>query len=482
LRILVMCLALSVAVVSASGLVVAHVFHLATPLKYAITVAGPLLIFFAVSVERPALPITALLVIAAPLADANAAFLDTRLSPLVPLLVLGFGLTAAQGILPGRRPALRWAALLAIPLLAVPFVDGGDSHVFESTLLLSLLIAWLVSQVASDPHGLRVILVAVVIQAVVQAAIAIYESRTGHALNFYASAGTSNYDTNGVYKFDNIIEASGTLGDPISLGNAIAISVPVVVIVSVIADRPWKRWLGVAALAIVVVGLGLSFDRTAWIGAVVGALVSVTLLPRALRRRVMPWTLAGLAAVAAAVIVFAGASVVTRFDSIFAPTSTQGKSAQQVGDAEGEQTRLQLWSAAIDHGFLAHPVAGVGIGQVGQLERRFTGNAGPGVKADTAQYQNAASTYLQLIAEAGLLAVVLLAIVFGGSYADLRAGYGAHPVIVSGLAGALLTLFICWVTDVVVFQEPVAACVGVLFGLVAGASRGLGSATTEAVV
>jgi hypothetical protein len=467
-----MCLALVFGVLCATGAIEARVFLLPTTLKYGITIAGPLLVFFAASVERPVLPITALLVIVAPFANASISVLDARLSPLAPLLLLSFGLASLDGKLTGRRPALRWAAVLAFPLLVVPIAIGSQTDSFVSSLLLLLLTGWLVSIVASDRAGLSLILGAVGLQAVVQATIGIYESRTGHSLNLYASASSSVYNPTGIYRIDDITEASGTFNDPISLGNGLAVAVPLVFILSVDANRSARRWLSIVALAIVLIGLGLSFDRTGWIAAVVGVILTTCLLPRALRRSVVPRVLLGFAVVIAAVIVFAGPSVGQRFTSIFAPTSTQGKTTQQLGEAAGEATRLQLWSAALEHGFFAHPLAGVGIGRVSELELAHTTHAGAGVKAGTAQFQNAASTYLQLLASAGAMAALLLFLIVVGAIADLRAGYRSHPVVVSALTGATVAMSICWVTDVTVLHEPVAACMGVVFGLVAAASRG----------
>jgi O-antigen ligase len=188
--------------------------------------------------------------------------------------------------------------------------------------------------------------------------------------------------------------------------------------------------------------------------------------------------------VVVATVALEGSAVSSRFLSIFDPTSTQGKTAQETGSAVGEQIRLQLWSVALNDGFLRHPVTGIGIDNMGQLEREHTTSSGAGVKAGTAIFQNASSTYFQLIGEGGLFALALLLLLLTALLADVRVAVNAHPVIGAALAGAVVAVLICWTTDIVVTYEPVAACVGVLFGAVAGAARSdasVGSASDLAI-
>jgi hypothetical protein len=185
----------------------------------------------------------------------------------------------------------------------------------------------------------------------------------------------------------------------------------------------------------------------------------------------MPYVVLGVAVTGVAAALIAGPAVVQRLTTILTPRATQGKTALQRGNAQGEALRVQFWGIALGDGFLRHPVAGIGVGDMGQFIQNHSTNAGIGVRAGTAQYANAASTYFQLIGEAGLFAIALFGLVFTGLARDLRAGLRAYPVLGAGLAGAAVALLVCWVTDVVVYYEPVAACAGVLFGAVAAAGR-----------
>ena len=234
--------AAGLAVIAASGLVEAETFTLPTTLKYCLTIAAPLVVFATALMEKPLHLITGLTIIAAPFVGETAELAGERVSLLVPLLLAGFALVVVSEV--DRRPpsALRWAGWLAFPLLLIPLAAGSDNHGFIVALALLLAIAWLVSKTAADESGLRAVLTAVVVQAAIQAGIAIWESRTGHPLNLYGSAGTSQYATNYIYGYGSFKRPNGSLADPISLANVLAISVPLIAVMLVTA-RSWTTRL-----------------------------------------------------------------------------------------------------------------------------------------------------------------------------------------------------------------------------------------------
>jgi O-antigen ligase len=471
LRTVILLGAAGFAVIAASGLVEAEAFTLPTTLKYCLTVAAPLVVFAAALMNKPLHLITGLTIVAAPFVGETAELAGERVSLLVPLLLAGFALVVLSEVDSEPRSALHWAGWLAFPLLLIPLAAGSENHEFIVALALLLAIAWLVSKTAVDESGLRAVLTAVVIQAAIQAGIALWESRTGHTLNLYGSAGTSQSAGNYTYAYGNFRQPSGVLNDPISLANVLAISVPMIAVMLLTA-RSWMARLPlIVVLAGVVTALSLTLDRASWIGVGLGVTVGLVLLPRVVRRRAIPYALLGVVAILAVVVAVAGPMVTGRFSTILDPTSTQGKNSLQAGEAEGELARVQLWDIAWHDGFLDHPFGGIGIDNIGPLIRDHSSSSGAGVKATTAIYANAASTYLQLAAEAGLFAVALFGLLLTCMYSDLRAGLRAYPVLGAGLAAAAIALLVCWVTDIVIYYEATAACVGVLFGAVAATGR-----------
>jgi predicted outer membrane repeat protein len=133
---------------------------------------------------------------------------------------------------------------------------------------------------------------------------------------------------------------------------------------------------------------------------------------------------------------------------------------------------LVYWSLTV-HAFFDHLLTGVGINRLQPLllSRSTAAESGGALASATDFSTNAASTYLQLIAEGGVCALVWFLTLFRGVFIDVRRALSRNPVLGAGLAGAVLAILICWITDIVVLsEEPVAACFGVLMGMVAGAA------------
>lgn len=461
------------AVLAASGLVQAEAFTDPTTLKYTLSVLAPLVVFAAALMDRPLQLITGLAIVGAPFVGATAQLAGSRVSVLLPLLVAGFLLVVVEERTRGRLPVLRWAALAAFPLLVIPLAAGSDNHQFVISLVLLLALGWLVFHTARDEQGLKAVLVAVAVQAAIQGVIAIWAAETGRTVNLYSTPGTTGYAANYIYNYGSLKRPSAMFPDPISLANALAIAIPLMPVLLLAVRSRTSRLLVLAGLAVSIAALILALDRTSWIADVVGLVVVLLLLPRRLRRRATPFALVGVAVVVAVALAVGGSGVTSRVSSILSPTSTAGKTQAEKGQAVGEQDRLQYWSVAFKDGFLDHPLGGIGINNMGDLIEEHTSTAAnAGVHTGTGQFANAASTYLQLIGEGGLLALGLLVVLFAGLFRDVKAGLREHPVLGAGLAGAVVALLICWVTDVVVYYESVAACVGVLFGAVAGAGYG----------
>jgi glycosyltransferase involved in cell wall biosynthesis/O-antigen ligase len=428
-------------------------------------------VFVGLTIQRPLRLVGALIVVAAPLANATASAGPTRVSLLVPLLLVGLALMAVGDPAVGRTPALRWVGLLAIPLLAIPIADGSAAHGFEVSLVTLLAVAWVTAAAAADGPGLRVVCAAIALQALIQGGIAIWEAKTGHTLNLYSSAGTTQYGSSYSYVYGGVQRPTGTFNDPIGLANGLAITVPVTIALCFGARRWSLKILCVVAAGAACVGLAFALDRAAWIGVFFGMIAFMAVLPAPTRRRVAPWVTGGLAVLIILGIALEGTAVTSKFTSIFHPTRMQGQTLEERGVAAGESDRLLYWHIAFDDGFLAHPFAGVGVDDMSKLILAHSNDSGLGVKAGTGRFANASSTYLQLIGEAGVFALVLFVLLFGGLIADLRAAVRANPLLGAGLLGSVFALLICWVTDVVVTSTPVAACVGVLLGAVAGLGR-----------
>jgi O-antigen ligase len=167
--------------------------------------------------------------------------------------------------------------------------------------------------------------------------------------------------------------------------------------------------------------------------------------------------------VASTAVSLAGSQLIERFRSILHPTATG------VSTADGDLTRQQLWHTA-GNVFSAHPLLGVGFGNLNPLLSSMVGNS----TAST----HAHNTYLQYCAEAGAAGGLALVALLVAAVRDVRPRVTrrAHDSIASGSAGAVAALAVCWLTDYTVRYTPVLLSMAVPFVLIV-ASRPRTTAT-----
>jgi O-antigen ligase len=454
------------ALVCTTGLTQAAVFHQPSTLKYVLTVIGPLLIMRAALSPHPLRVIMVPAIILAPFESVTFGFGGQRMSAVLPLLIAGAVLAPLTGSGERKFSRLAPAGFLAFPLLLLPLADGKDVRPFVTTLAVLLTFAWLVALTAREEGGMRAVLWAVAIGATIQSGIAIWESRTGHLLNIYGGAGTQQYASNYLYTYGTTKRVTGAFTDPISLGNVLAISLPLSIVLAVSETRRAAKVCAVGACVLIATALVLSLSRDPWIAAAAGSALAVVLLPPS-KRGIAAKTMAGCAVLVCVVALAAeGPAVLGRLGSITQPTAIQGQTAAQQGVAAGDRDRLKFWSIAVN-AFENHPAAGVGVGRLSEYLQDRVQNGGNGIRSGTAIYLHAHSTYLEILAEAGLFGLVLFVLLLTGLIRDAVASVRADRLIGPGLAGAGLALLICWVTDWVIQNAPVAACVGVVLGAIA---------------
>jgi len=469
----------ALALAGAAGLTSQALFTQPTTLKYAVTVAGPLLLLLAALHPRPLEPIVAGTIVVAPFAAYPVTLKGIGVPAILPFGLVAVVLAVTTGARGGPgsnlgRAAPFIAALLLLPVLAGTQLSATGDHISSPLVVVGTLLAlsWLVSRAAATTEGTRLVIAAVVASAVLQAALAIWEFQTGRTLNLFTST-QSNFASGYFFSYGASNRPTGSYADPISLGNVLAIALPLTTVAALAYRRKqnsqdgrpgasWTRSLLVMAAGMVIgLGLVLTFSRMSWVAALAGLALAVLLRPKGARARVAGGLLllGGLAIVIA--VAAAGPTLRTRYDSIFHPT------AANVSTANGDRTRQQLWKVALDVA-VQHPVAGVGFDKLApELATRV---------ADVSILSHAHSTYLQLAAEGGLVlgvgALVLFALALGR---DLRNGLRTSP-LAAGLAGSVLALAICWTTDYTIRYEAVAASVAPLIGLIAAGARSVRNA------
>lgn len=462
LRALVVVGAIVATVLGACGITSRALFTETSDVKYLVSVIAPLVAVFVALAADPLRLLFAVAIIVAPFTFVTTIG-GVRLSPLIVVLVAAL-IVAALCLEGGRgHTATGLGVLAALALLAGPVALSQDPATY--TLWLGVLVAcgWLAFRLAQEPDGLRLVLALVVTAVSVQAVLAIWEAKTGQRLNLYDVSAQSAVSSQDFFNFEREQRPSGAMPDPIALGNVLALACPLVI---ALANEARSRLvaltlLGVAGL--ISVALAFTLSRMSWIGAAVGVLVTLVLLPSPARLRSSIAVACVLALVLQLAVAFGGAALHDRFASIEAPTS---RVYQTSG---GDQLRLGLWRAALGVAE-SKPVFGTGYGNlVPQLAKRTDGVAPTG---------HAHSVYLQFLAEAGIAGALALLLVITGVVRDLWQGLRDHRdrgtrLLVAGLAGSVACILVVWVTDYNVRYTQVGAIIAVVFGA-AAAQRTLG--------
>jgi O-antigen ligase len=458
LRQLLVLVAGAAALAGASGLTEAVLFHQPSMLKYVLTVVGPLLLVALLTVRQPLALVTAVLLVAAPFAGLQMTPHGIRIPALEPILILGLIVIALS-----RPPALKRSALsAAAPVLMltflIPVVDSPARSDVLGVLASLFLAAYFAARVSTTRSGFLTLAWAFVLSAVFQAALAIWEHATGHAINFYGQAGTQVFGTTYFFGYSGTSRPPGAFYDPISLGNVLAIAIPLCVGLAIHHARR-GRWLEVAgaaaASAVIVVALEMSLSRSSWIGAAIGLVAMGILLPPLPRSVVLPLLVLAVAIPVTIGAFSPGSTGVQRLGSILHPLN-------ESNTGQGDQIRLEVWQRALST-TAQHPIAGVGFGR---FQRILSAEFPPAGTQGQAQ-----STYLQLAVEGGIIAVVGLLVVLIGLGRDLSGVMRRDRLTGAMLVGASLVMLTAWTTDVTIRYSGVAVFMGVLFGMVAGRAR-----------
>jgi len=448
-------------IVSVSGVTVAGLFHQYSALKWSMTVAAPVLVVVLLTVRRPSLWAVGLVVLSVPLAPYVMTVGTQPVSILVATTGLATVVVLVEGGLrrgPGGRSALARTVPWILALLVLPTVLGGSLGHELLYLALIVDIGWMCTRVADlYPDG-RLLLVLVFLGgAAGQAALALVQHSTGKQYSLYGGAGTATFSSaHYFFNYGSAARTTGTFFDPISLGNVLALALPLALVVVVRTDvRPARRWFAGCTGALLLGGLTVSLSRASWIGAVAGIVVVCLLSRGSQRRRAVTVATTLLVAALFVASTLYGPALTTRFDSILHPT------ASTVRTAAGDRARQTAWNFAITT-FEQAPLTGVGIGNLaGRYEAHVVGS-------DSSTH--ASDVYLQYLAEAGLLGGAALVLLAGGVAVDLYRTRRTD-LLAPGLTGAYATVAVTWVTDYTVRYYAVAGCFALLLGLTASARR-----------
>jgi O-antigen ligase len=449
LRIIVFVLGVVLLVLAAGGALNATLFAKPTTIKYLVTVGACAFVVILSTVSSPLRLLVGLAIIVAPV-DFVVTFSGLRISPLIAVELLALLVAApraTRGTAALRSVSLLFAALL-VPAIAI---SNGPSH-WLVWIAFILATGWLTYLIACEPGGPGFIATMLAISALLQAAIAIWEFKSGHQLNLYTASASTPASRNAFFRYGSLLRPSGAAPDPIGLGQILALCVPVSIALAASARRMAISIAVVAIAAVAMLGLVLSLSRLSIVGAIVGLSVALVLLPRRVKARTTIFVAAAGVVVTLVGLSVGGHGLTARIHSILHPT------AAHVRTAAGDIQRTHIWAAAWQTGE-QHPLAGVGLGNI----TKFLPQHGVAVTAAA----HAHNTYLQFFAESGVIGLLGLLGLLAAAGVDLRRAWACERIWVAGAAGGLIATLLAWGTDVAVRYLQVSAIVAVLLGLIA---------------
>jgi len=237
---------------------------------------------------------------------------------------------------------------------------------------------------------------------------------------------------------------SGALRNEQLLAAFLCLSLPITLVVSQMDEAPWRRHAGQAAALIVIAGVLVCKNRSAWLGSLAGLLVLV-ILYFAYTRRGQPFVFGRhLLLLPIATVLLAGTLV-------FAVSRMEGGlnrrpiSLSQLAQDSSFQWRLAMWNKCLR---MAHdrPLAGWGIGTYPVQQALYYHQDAPSrsqrdiVKTGPRLTEDAHNLYLQLAAEIGYGGLALYLGVLGSFFAtalralrELRPGF-RHAVLIGTIA------------------------------------------------
>jgi O-antigen ligase len=456
---------IGVLLAAGAGVFTGPLFDQPSTVKWLLTVLAPGAVLFLVRSHRPVTYLAATCIAIVPfsaLAYSAGSEPISILAVIVPISVLVAGAASDHSVGAGVRSGSSWlVALSGFALLAlVPAAARGTAPGSWVLQILALAgLAFVIRRACVlDRQAATVLLAVAVGTAAVQGLMAVQEFRTGHVFNVYLG-GIAAYGPDYFFAYGGEFRPSGAFSDPNSLGNVLALSLPLALAGATESKHPLLLRLFFAGSGVAIAaGLVLTFSRMSWLGAMAGLVVTIACSPPA------RWALQIAGIVVAGFVVsataasMAGPDLAQRFDSILHPTATG------VVTADSDLTREQLWRAA-QHVWATHPLTGVGFGHLNQLLSASV--------ADSTVYTHAHSTYWQYLAEAGIFggAVVVAVLIAAAHDIGLRLSELPGDVIVIGAAGSIAAVAVCWTTDYTVRYLPVLLAMALPFLLLVATDR-----------
>ncbi len=313
-----------------------------------------------------------------------------------------------------------------------------------SMMLLFICIYFCMANSMSSNQWVDNIIGVLVLDGAIVAAIAIYQFATGYALNT---------DWVDLTVFSNIsTRVVGTFGNPNMFADYLILIIPIALAGMIIATGK-RRIVPTIAFALMIIALGFTYSRGAWLGMII-ALIVFALVYNAKLLKALPF----IAVITGLAVAFIPSSFLDRFVSI--GNAAEGSTAY----------RLNIWRGML--GLLGDNWHfGIGMG-----EQVFSQKYPMYAVGNTVSAPHAHSIYLQIAASLGIIGLVaLIAVMINAIRLSLDGFYTMSKrrsgVIMLGLGMGMLALFIHGATDYVWYNNRILLLFWMILGIMVLYSR-----------
>jgi len=345
-------------------------------------------------------------------------------------------------------------SMVALAGLSIGYADDKTSAVKEMLKWLELLLALvIVVDLARAPTAARWVIGAMLLAGAAEAAYG--------AFQFVTDSGPAAFDLQGA------LRAFGHFDQPNPFAGYLTTMLPLAVFMCLCRCNPVGfRWLSVGATGLLVVGIGLSQSRGAWLGGLVAAVCLLLAWSGWTRRLLIPCALGAALALALAVSGALPASILDRLSQTVQYFGVfDVRTVEVTSDNWAIVERMAHWQAGW-YMFLDHPWLGVGAGNYAQAYPDYY------VGSWIEPLGHAHDYYINMLAELGVigggLLLLILGIAFrqlGGALVRTEAQAGTFwRAVLAGVFGGLIVFCVHNLFDSL-FVHSVNIQIGVLLGL-----------------
>lgn len=353
-------------------------------------------------------------------------------------------------------------SMVALAGLSVGYADDKTSALKEMLKWLELLLALvIVVDLVRTPTTARWVIGAMLLAGAAEAAYG--------ALQFVTGSGPASFDLQGA------LRAFGHFDQPNPFAGYLTTMLPLAVFMCLSRANPvGYRWLSVGATGLLIVGIGLSQSRGAWLGGLIAAVCLLLAWSGWTRRLLIPCALGAALALALAVSGALPASILDRLSQTIQYFGVfDVRTVEVTSDNWAVVERMAHWQAGW-YMFLDHPWLGVGAGNYAQAYPNYY------VGSWIEPLGHAHDYYINMLAELGVvgggLLLLVLAIAFrqlGGTLVRTEAQADTFwRAVLAGVFGGLIVFCVHNLFDSL-FVHSVNVQIGVLLGLGAVAVRQL---------